>query len=149
MEGGSTSQPAASVTKLGKGKILATYFSFSQGYLETHDAGARDTLGRLVAELFPNPTVEVRGSHDVDVLVTRIHKKLAINLVNTSGPHSTQPILESIAPVGPLDLTVRSGSRPRRVTLQPSGASLPFEYRSGDLRFVVPKVEIHEIVVID
>ena len=81
--------PAASVAGLGKGKIAATYFSFSQGYLGDRSATARAFLNDLVRQLFPDPLVEVAGSSDVDLSVNRIGGRLAVNLVNTAGPHAT------------------------------------------------------------
>ena len=103
----SASQPAASIARLGKGRIAATYFSFSQGYLDSHSPQSRQFLAELAAELFPEPLVQVTGSADVDVVVNRIGGKLAVNLVNTSGPHRTEPIIESISPVGPLRVVIR------------------------------------------
>lgn len=142
------SQPAASIAKLGKGKIAATWFSFSQSYLKNRSAVSRDFLTGLVRELFPKPMLEVNGD-DVDVVLNRIDGKLAINLVNTSGPHASEPIIETIAPAGPINLLVRDIRKPKRVTLAPGGKPLPFEFRGGELTLTVPKVPIHEIVVIE
>jgi hypothetical protein len=145
----SASTPAASVARLGKGRIAATYFSFSQNYLETRNDQARNYLLGLVRELFPEPLVEVAGSSEVEVVVNRIRGKLAINLVNTSGPHQTEPILDSIAPLPALNLAVRLRSKPSQITLRPSGQSLKFEYRDGKAFFAVPPVAIHEVVMVD
>lgn len=145
----SVGQPAASVTKLGKGRIAATWFSFSQSYLQARNEYSRDFLAALVRELFPEPMVEVRGSRDVDVVINRQGERLAINLVNTAGPHESEPILESIPKVGPLQLTLREVKKPRKITLEPGGRSLPFESRRGVVTLEVPEVPIHEIVVVE
>jgi hypothetical protein len=144
----SASYPAATITPVGKGKLAATWFSFSQGYLNGRTPAQRQFLAALVRELFPKPLVEVRGSSDVDVVVNRIGGQLAINLVNASGPHVTEPIIESIAPVGPIELTIRQSRKPSRVTLEPSGRPLEYQFRSGEIRVTVPKVEIHDIVLV-
>lgn len=147
-EGGAGSQLAASVASLGKGRIAATWFDFSQGYLDGRNATARAFLAALVKELFPQPLVEVTGSPHVDVVVNRIQNRLAINLVNTSGPHATEPIIDQIDPVGPLTLVVRQAEKPSRVTLEPGARPLPFEHAAGEIRLTVPKVDIHDIVMI-
>jgi hypothetical protein len=144
----SASQPAATITPLGKGRIGATWFSYSEGYLNGRNAAQRQFLSALASKLFPKPLVEVQGSADVDVVVNRIAGQLAINLVNTSGPHVTDPIIDSIPAVGPLELTVRQSSKPSRITLEPSGQPLEYQFRSGEIRLTVPKVAIHEIVVV-
>ncbi len=143
------SQPAASITKLGRGHIAAMYFTFGQAYREAPSAGARRFLNALVRQLFPEPLVEVTGSSDVDVCVARNHGKLLVNLVNTSGPHRTQPIITSIAPVGPLSVSIRQPTKPTKVVLEPAGRPLPFDYRDGKILLTVPEVPIHEIVVVE
>ncbi|MBI5388701.1 MAG: hypothetical protein HZA90_28905 [Verrucomicrobia bacterium] len=145
----SASQPAASLAPLGKGKIAAVYFSLGQSYPGARSVVVRQFTRDLVRQLFPKPRVEVSGSSDVDVSLARNHGKLLVNLVNTSGPHQTEPIVESIAPVGPLDITIRTQTKPARLTLEPGGQVLAFDYRDGEARTTVPRVEIHSVVVVE
>ena len=44
----------------------------------------------------------------------RNHGNYSVNLVNTSGPHEHEPILESIPPVGPLGVAIRQGRRAKK-----------------------------------
>jgi hypothetical protein len=142
-------QPAATITEFGRGKIAAVYFAFGQRYASARSESSRQFLNDLVRQLFPKPTVEVKGSHDVDVVVNRQGGKLAVNLVNTSGPHQREPILDSIEPVGPLDVMIRQAAKPARVMLEPAGTPLPFEQRDGEIHLVVPRVDIHEVIVVE
>jgi hypothetical protein len=146
----SASHPAASLTTLGKGRIAATYFSFSRGYLASRAPGMRSFLNELIRELFPQPLVQVTGSPDVDVSVSRLRGLLTINLVNTSGHHwdKERPLIDSIAPVGPLAVVIRTTKRPARISLEPGGQTLPFEYREGEVRLTVPQLEIHSVVIV-
>ena len=145
----SPSQPAASVTPLGRGKIAATYFTFGRNYLSDRSDLKRQFLQDLCRQLFPNPLVEVTGSRDVDVVVNRIQGKLAVNLINTAGPHQSEPILESVPPLGPLTVTVRQPAAPIRVSLEPGHQALDFEYRNGLIQVRLPRLEVHDIVVIE
>jgi hypothetical protein len=144
-----SSQPAAFVQKLGKGRIAATCFTFGQGYVDTRNGLMRRFLNDLSRQLFPKPIVEVKGSNDVDVVVNRQSGRLMVNLVNTAGQHQTDPVVDSIPPVGPLDVTIRQTTKPAKITLEPAGTVLPFEYRGGEIRITVPRVDIHEIIVVD
>ncbi|MCX5644639.1 MAG: alpha-L-fucosidase [Phycisphaerae bacterium] len=144
-----SSQPAASISSLGQGKIAALYFTFGQGYVNDRNDVSRRFLNDLARGLFPKPMVEVKGSSDVDVVVNRLGGRLAVNLVNTAGPHQKEPILDSIPPVGPLDITIRTPKEPAKVTLEPGGQSLPFQYRDGETRLTLPRLEIHSIIVVD
>ncbi len=145
----SPAQPAASVTALGQGQIAATYFAFSQGYIENRSDKSRGFLNELARQLFPKPLVEVKGSSDVDVSVNRIGGRLAVNLVNTAGPHAEKPLFDSIPPVGPLEITIRAEKKPEKVTLEPGSQPQPFEYRDGAVHLTLPKLEIHSVVVVD
>ena len=141
-------QPAASITKLGRGAIAATYFSFSQGYMADRNQTARAFLSELVDQLFPNPMVQVKGSSDVDVAVMRLGGRLAINLVNTAGPHATAPIHDTIPPVGPLQISIRVDQKPTRITFEPGAQQLPFEYREGQIQLTLPRLEIHGVIMV-
>jgi hypothetical protein len=147
-EASASSHPAASIRKLGRGKIAAVYFTFGQDYVKTRTGVARQFLNDLARQLFPKPIVEVKGSSDVDVVVNRLGGKLAVNLVNVAGPHQYEPILDSIPPIGPLDVTIRQQTKPVKVTLEPAGTALPFEYGGGEIHLTVPRVDIHEIIVV-
>lgn len=124
------------ITESGLGKIAAT-------------EAARPSLTEVVRQLFPEPMVEVTGSHEVDVCLASNHGKLLVNLVNTAGPHSTQSILESIQPVGPLSVSIRYPKEPAKVTLEPAGQPLAYDYRDGQIRLTVPTVAIHEVIVVE
>ena len=143
--------PAATIAKVGKGQIIATNAPFSQAYISNRTAAARDGLNGLARQLFPNPIVEVTGSPDVDVIVNRLNGHLAINLVNTSGQHADGDplIIKEIPPVGPFDMSIRASVKPVRITLQPGGTALDFDYRDGKAHITVPKVDIHSIVVVE
>jgi hypothetical protein len=148
---GSPAHAAASIAQLGRGHIAATYFSFSQGYLSDRSETMRGFLNDLVRQLFPKPLVEVKGSPDVDVAVNRISSRLAVNLVNTAGPHAdTQdPIQDAIPAVGPLDITIRQATKPTKVTLEPGGKPLAFEFRDGETRLTLTRLDIHSVVLVE
>ena len=147
----SASQPAAAITPLGRGRIAATCFSFSRGYLSQRSSVMRAFVKDLTRQLFPAPLVEVNGSTAVDVSVNRLAGRLAINLVNTSGPHwdTQKPLIDTIPPVGPLEMTVRTERKPAKIRLEPGSEILAFEYQKGMAHFIVPRVEIHHVVVIE
>ena len=100
--------------------------------------------------MFPEPIVELSGSHLVDVSVNRIGGKLAINLVNTAGPHADRqvPIFSEIPPIGPLTVTLRTGRKPARVTWEPDGETLPFDYHSGEAKVVIAKLGVHGVILV-
>jgi hypothetical protein len=145
----SPARPAATLTPLGRGTIAAAWLNLGERCADGKTPAARDFLDALARELFPKPMVEVSGSHDVDVSLARNHGKLQVHLVNTSGPHATEPFVDAIAPVGPLEVTLRADSRPKRITLEPGGRSLEFKHANGETRFTVAELPIHGIAVVE
>jgi hypothetical protein len=142
-------RPAATLAPLGRGSIAAAWLNLGERCADGKTPAARDFLDALARELFPTPMVAVKGSHDVDVSLARNGGKLQVHLVNTSGPHATEPFVDAIAPVGPLQVTLRSGSPPKRITLEPGGRSLEFKHANGETRFTVAEVPIHSVVVVE
>jgi hypothetical protein len=147
-EAKTVSRPAATIVKLGRGQIAATHCNLGQAYLRDRPELLRRYLAGLARELFPQPLVTVQGSPDVEVTLMRNHGKLLVNLINTAGPHQTQPILDSIPAVGPLIVTLRLDKKPAAVTLEPGARPLAFDYQDGQLRLTVPQVKIHDIVAV-
>ena len=145
------SEVAASVRSLGKGKIAATYLNLGERYVKARSPVVRDWLNSLVRQLFPRPTVEVAGSHYVDVSVNRIDGKLAVNLINTAGPHGNANVyvFDEIPPIGPLTVTIRTKRRPNSVTIMPSGRKLRHSFSNGCIRIKLPRLAIHDIIVVE
>ena len=112
---------------------------------------ARDFLDGLVDELFPDPVASVEGSHNVDVIVNRKNDTLCVNLVNTSGPHEDDQVfvIDTIDPVGPLDVTIRSEDRPSSVKLEPGDRKVDYSYSNGQISLTIPKLDIHDVIVVD
>ena len=121
-----------------------------------HEAGriavVRRFLSGLVRELFPRPLVEVTGSQYVDVIVNRTadHDELAVHLVNTAGPHHERDVytFDEIPPVGPLEITIRTGEKPKAVRREPSGEEISFTFADGQLHCTLPRLDIHTILVV-
>ena len=147
----SPSEPAASITSYGKGQIAATYLNLGERYRNGATAVGREFLQALVRELMPEPLVTVTGSRYVDVSVNRKDGKLAINLVNTAGPHGNGKVFvfDDIPVVGPLSIAIRYGKKPDKVTLEPFGRTIDYTYREGKIHVIVPRLAIHEIIVVE
>ena len=142
-------QPAATIARLGRGTIAAAWLNLGERNADGKTPAARDFLDALTRGLFPKPMVEVSGSHDVDVSVARNHGKLQIHLVNTSGPHASKPFVDEIAPVGPLQVTLRPGSRPKRIMIEPGGHAVEFKHAGSQTSFTVAELPIHSVVVVE
>jgi len=120
--------PGASLVKLGKGRLAAIYSSRPVGPLLTGAA-------RI---LFPEPMVEVTKATVRDVVVNRIDGKLAINLIGADAK-----------PQGPAEITIRLPAAPQKLSLQPANLPLDFKYADGKVTAILPKLELHDIVMVE
>lgn len=145
------STPAASIAKFGKGKIAGVYINLGQRYCRAETSTHRKFIAALVAKLFPEPIVELTGSHLVEVVVKKLDGKLMINLINTAGPHGDENVyvFDEIPPVGPLEVKIRVDKKPKSITLQPEGTKLHVSFSKNQAKVTVPKLDIHSILVVD
>jgi hypothetical protein len=145
------SSPAATITSYGKGKIAGVYFNIGKNYLIMNNPVFRNFINALVRKLFPNPKVEVSGSENVTVTINNVKNKLAVNLINMSGPHANVRIAryDNIPLIGPLEIKIKVDTQPTKVTLQPENIPLKYSYSNGEIKTTVDKIDIHSIIVID
>lgn len=143
--------PAASVTLFGEGKIAATYLNLGERYAKATTSVARQFVDAIVRELFPSPIVQIQGPAAVDVQVNRVGGQLAVNLVNTAGPHADPnvAVFDTIPPVGPLEVGIRTGKRPERVVLQPGTRHMSFKFTNATVQLTLPRLDIHEVILIE
>jgi len=104
-----------------------------------------------VNKLFTDPIVTVKGSHNVDVSLSHINDgKLAINLVNTSGPHADPNVyvFDEVIPLTEIDVAVNLMNKPKSVELLPSKQKVDWEYSDSKLKLTIPRIDLHEVLVI-
>jgi hypothetical protein len=51
--------------------------------------------------------------------------------------------------VGPLQVKIRSAAQPAKVTLEPGGQPLSFNYHDGEVNLTVARLDLHRIIVIE
>lgn len=111
----------------------------------------RDYLHSLVKELFPEPVVQVTGSHLLDVTLNRVNNKLVIHLLNAAGPHDNENILvhDEIPELNNINVSIRYPSHPKKVMLQPENRTLSFQYEKGKILCKIERLKIHEMIVVE
>jgi hypothetical protein len=129
---------------LGSGRVAVLARNVTSGQVPAN------VVRTAVESLGPEFVVDVEGCSTVDVSVrTTQDGRLAVHLVNTSGDHESAGIIESIDPIGPLTVSIRRVTRPRRVVLVPSGRVLDFVHQDGAVQVTLDQVAIHDIIVLE
>ena len=57
-------------------------------------------------------------------------------------------VVEDTVPLYNVLCSVKCDIKTSKITLEPEGKEIPFEYENGRVSFTVPKVDIHQMVVI-
>ncbi len=134
---------------LEQGKIGFLPSAIGEEYEKSGNEKLREQLKTAVHTLFPDPLVEITGSPWIDVSISQLKGKKMVHLVNSSGDHKGAGIIQSIEPVGPLQLSIRCKSKPAKITLQPEGKTCSFTFNDGKVEVKIDKVDIYEILVIE
>jgi hypothetical protein len=142
---------AATVTAIGQGRIAAVYGPVALTYFRSHHPYLRDFIGGLMGRAFPDPDVRIDGPPCIDVALRHTADgRLSVHLLNTAGlPLGSRTAVDYIPPLSDVGVHVSTDRPPRRVTLEPGGAGLPFTYADGVASVIVPRLEIHEVVVVE
>lgn len=143
--------PAATIRRLDKGMIAGIYIDFGKNYVLSRNCLARDFLKSVVERLLPEPIVKVAGSNYIDVVVNKLGDKLAVNLVNTAGPHGDNSItvFDEIPPIYDITVSIKTNAKPSSVVMQPEGIKLDYSMKQNYCIVQVPKLKLHQILVVD
>ena len=144
--------PAASIADYGKGKIGAVYGPLAGVFFRSHHPAVREFLRGITKALFPDPAVTVSGAAALDIsLRTTKDGRTSVHLLNRAGlPLPDRFNFSDYIPAaGPVTVEIKTAKKPGRVILAPGNSELKWDWKDGVLRVEVPKVEIHEVVVVE
>lgn len=107
-------------------------------------------LDRLMRNSY---TVDVKIPDRAVVTYTRQEEEKR-NILHLLFAHTTvrgenTEVIEDTIPLYNVDCSVKKEAKPSRVILEPQGKELPFEYNNGNIKFTVPEVDIHQMIVIE
>ncbi len=144
---------AATLARLGKGKIAAVYGPLGSAHLATHSPWVRDWFDHLLRKLY-TPMVTIRGRHGVDLVLREKDGCIAVHLCNVSAVPTQREggsaylFADRVPATGPLTLDIRLPGKPQKVRLQPEDRPLRGTWRKGVLTLTVPSVHIHSIITV-
>jgi len=147
--GGESLGPAA----IQRGKVIYFTHPVFHQFHEHAPPWVRRLLAAAVARLLSEPVVSVENGATT-LLVTvadQPHEKRRmvhlLHAIPVSSAQQLKTINEEI-PLHGVRISVASEKMPTSVMIQPDGDSLPFEFSDGRVRFTVPRVGLHTMVVI-
>ncbi len=140
-----TEQPELYARPHGAGRVVYFPWDIDRTFWEVlspdHFALLRNAVDWAANE--PRP-VTVKGPGVLDVTVWRQASSLTVHLVNLTNPMMMKGPVREFIPVGPHEVALPAGIRPRRIQLLVSGAAAP----PGPV-VRVPRIVDHEVVAVD
>jgi hypothetical protein len=142
---------AGAIIPYGKGKVGFIFTDIGLHYFTGSSSKLRNYVNSFVKELFPNPTVEVKGSHLIDVTLNKNGNKKIVNLINIGGNHNSGiiDVYDEISPLHNITVSVRADKKPNKITILPENKAVSFSYKNGKASLVIPKIEIHSLLVLE
>ena len=91
---------------------------------------------------------------DKAVVTYTYQEKEKRNILHLLYAHTTvrgkgTEVIEDTIPLYNVNCSVKYSKKPSRVSLQPQNEELTFDFVNGEVKFIVPKVDIHAMVVIE
>ncbi len=98
-------------------------------------------------------TISVEIPDKAVVTYTRQEKEKR-NILHLLFAHTTvrgknTEVIEDTVPLYNVKCTIKSDNKPSKITLAPSGTELEFKFNNSKVEFIVPEVNIHQMVVIE
>ncbi|HRX41736.1 MAG TPA: hypothetical protein P5315_03090 [Clostridia bacterium] len=143
--------PLWTVMTHGKGKIGFINSDIGETYLTRKNHVLREMTRTILDELF-EPIARITGSMYIDMTLMEKNGFMMVNMVNTAGSHDDPDVftIDEIPRVGPLEVIIKSNSKPREVLLQPGSQPLEFTYDASGKQVltIIESIDIHRILTI-
>jgi hypothetical protein len=140
------------IRKVGKGQIVAIHGTIMRTYYLTHQPRLRKFIKQLLDDLKIFRQVILSGPPNIEVSLRRSSNRRFVHLVNRATNPTLTPrlhLVEEVPPSGEIMVSLRLPDKPNKVTLEPNGRQVAWEWANGWLKTTVPSVHIHEILVIE
>jgi hypothetical protein len=143
-------KPAATLHRLGKGRIAAIYGPIGGVFAQSHAPATRQFLRRVIDRIWSAP-LRVEAPPAIEVTVRKKAGQTIVHLNNSAnmqvaGDYATT---DFIPPVGPVRLEMNVAKAPARVRLEPGGRNVTGSWRKGVWKGEVPSVPIHSALVFE
>ena len=136
---------------IGSGSVTAIHGPFFHNYAARHYPAQRRLFSEIVEDLDIPWTVEATDDPRLEVITRRRDETLLVNLINRGAGETLSPTRVTVDVLPPLlDITVRvrRESVPDSVSLEPTDQRIRWEYDDGVVSVAIPRLDIHEVLII-
>jgi hypothetical protein len=151
-QGKYTGSPAITVNSYGMGKAIFLSNDIFGAYYLRPQWNLKNIFRNLLNTYIPEKLIEIEAPSNVEVVLAEKEGKKQVHLVNHFRDKSlgnSNTIVENVLPVYDIGVKVKVDHKPGSVELMPEKAHLSFEFDEGYVSFVIPKLHIYSIAVVD
>jgi len=147
-QGDETPYPSA----VQKGKSIFLAAPVFSSYAERGTAISKKLVRNCLQELLPERMILTNAPSTAEITVTEQPQRTMVHLVNW---HPMQKVgtetdvIEDVPPLYNIELAVNINDTPEKVALVPSGESLAFKQKGNQVTFVIPRIDIHQMIAIE
>jgi hypothetical protein len=152
--------PAATVTKTGRGKIVAVYGPVGLNYFQSHTCQVRGFISDVMKTVFPKPLVEVDGPSTVELVLRKKDNKLLVHLINTAGMPTASVVnnaqysnfinIDDVPKTGKLKLHVNLGNKHSKIYAVPDNTITKIKRsKNNTVEIKLSGFDIHCVIVVE
>ncbi len=136
-----------------KGNIAYIGWDIFTGYANLGHICFKELFKHIAETLLGNEATVFTNLPDKAVVTLTKQEKENRSILHLLFAHTTlrgqnTEVIEDTVPLYNVLCSVKCDSKPTKITLEPEGKEISFEYNNGRADFTVPKVDIHQMVVI-
>lgn len=137
-----------------KGNIAYIGWDIFTAYATHGHICFKELFIHIIKKMLGDETTVFANVPDKAVVTYTRQEKENRNILHLLFAHTTvrgenTEVIEDTVPLYNVKCSVKRVSKPSKVTLEPSGQVLDFEYTNGRAEFTVPEVNIHQMVAIE
>ena len=134
--------------KHGSGSVILCPSPLCSAYASEGSPILKETMRQLIGAI-AEPRVRMEGARpQIEVALRKKSDQMLVHLVDTSGAPTSSEFRHNgvVPPTGPVNIAVRTSSRPSKVVLEPAGLVLQGIYADGIWSATIPEIGIHSIL---
>ncbi|MCC5827858.1 MAG: hypothetical protein JJU36_00295 [Phycisphaeraceae bacterium] len=136
---------------IGQGSIIAAHGPLFGYYFNSRFTDLRRLIHELIDHAGIDWRIQADGASRLEIVARTRGEQLLIHLINR-GPGIVLPpkriLIDELPPLMDIQLKIALPEPPAAITLEPSGQTIATQHESGTLHVTIPKLEIHETLVI-
>ena len=137
-----------------KGNVAYIGWDIFTAYARLGHICFKELFNHIISKMLGDDITVLTNIPDKAVVTYTRQEKNGRNILHLLFAHTTvrgenTEVIEDTVPLYNVKCSIKCSEAPSKILLQPSGAEIEFSYTDGRAEFIVPEVNIHQMVVIE